>query len=76
MPDFFPFGKGKYDDACSAAREATKGEVILIVTNGEKGNGFSCQTSFETLLRLPKLLRMVADDIEKQRKRMTESNCV
>jgi len=62
-----PFGPGKYDDACEAARNMTGGTVLLAVTNGKKGSGFSVNTTnpFDLLL-LPQLLRMVADGIERE----------
>ena len=45
------FGPGKYDELCTAAREETKAVgVVLIVIDGEHGNGFSCQTHDLTLL--------------------------
>jgi len=61
-----PFGPGKYDDACEAARNITGGTVLLAVTNGKKGNGFSVNTTnaFELLI-LPQLLRIIADEIER-----------
>lgn len=58
-------GPGKYDDLCTAAREQAKAEgAILIIINGEHGGGFSCQTTLETALKLPRILRDMADDIE------------
>lgn len=60
-------GPGKYDDACTDAREATSAVAcILIVLEGNKGNGFSVQTSEPDLLpALPALLRQVANEIER-----------
>lgn len=60
-------GPGKYDDACSVAREAIDAElVILVVMNGNRGNGFSIQCIDPRMARsLPQLLRAMADDIEK-----------
>jgi hypothetical protein len=59
-------GPGKYDDACTDAREATKAiGCILIIIEGDKGNGFSVQTLEPDLLPvLPALLRTVAREIE------------
>jgi len=59
-------GPGEYDDACTAARESTKAEgVILIVYGGEHGNGFSAQLPEYIVERMPDVLRQVADQIEK-----------
>lgn len=58
-------GAGKYDDAATAAREATKAEgVLLIVLGGEKGSGFSAQLPLGAAARIPELLRRMADEIE------------
>jgi hypothetical protein len=59
-------GAGKYDDECTLAREKAEAEgIILIVFNGKKGNGFSCQAPLDVLLRLPSVLRDLADTIER-----------
>lgn len=60
-------GPGKYDDACTDAREATRAVAcVLIVLEGDKGNGFSVQTLEPALLPvLPALLRQVADEISR-----------
>jgi hypothetical protein len=62
-----PVGPGKYDDACTAARLATGAEaIVLLVGRGLLGSGFSVQTaSLELLADLPKLLREIADEIER-----------
>lgn len=61
-------GKGVYDDAASVARQSTKGKaVILIVFDGEHGNGFSAQLSAEYMIRVPSVLRTVAAQIEQDR---------
>ena len=59
-------GPGKYDKACTVAREATGGKaVVLIVLGGYAGNGFGVQSLGEDLARQwPELLRLVAYDIE------------
>lgn len=58
-------GPGKYDDICTMAREQAKAKsVILIINDGCKGSGFSCQADISTLLTLPAALRGVADQIE------------
>lgn len=58
-------GPGKYDDACTVAREATKARAImLIVFGGEHGNGFSAQISDPDILRhMPSILEDIAAQI-------------
>jgi hypothetical protein len=59
-------GPGKYDDLATEARERAKATgVILIVIQGEHGSGFSCQANLQVTLELPKMLREMADEIEK-----------
>lgn len=59
-------GPGKYDDLCTIARKATRCRgVLLIVIDGKDGSGFSCQADLETTLRIPQLLREMADKIER-----------
>jgi hypothetical protein len=40
-------------------------EAILIVLNGTHGHGFSVQASLPALMRMPGLLRAIADEIER-----------
>lgn len=55
------FGPGKYDDLCTYAREAAKAQgVVLIVTDGERGSGFSVQGPLEVHMALPELLEQAA----------------
>lgn len=56
-------GPGKYDDMCSYVREQVGGSVIVIVVDGNRGNGFACQTGVETVLALPDILESVARQI-------------
>jgi hypothetical protein len=59
-------GPGKYDHVCTLAREQAKAEgALLIVFGGEYGDGFSMQAPMTTSKALPAILRMVADDIER-----------
>jgi len=59
-------GPGKYDDICTMAREQAKADgAIVIIINGERGMGFSCQGNAETLMMLPSLLESVARQIRK-----------
>lgn len=56
-------GNGKYDDLCTYVREqAQASAAFVIVVGGNKGSGFSVQTSLpiEMLLRLPDLLEDLA----------------
>jgi len=58
-------GAGKYYEACTVARLATKAEgVIIIVYGGEHGDGFSAQLPAYIVERMPQVLRQVADQIE------------
>jgi hypothetical protein len=60
------FGPGIYDEVCTRVREETGATgIILVVFSGKEGNGFSCQASLEITLRLPAILREVADKIER-----------
>ena len=60
------FGPGKYDDACTLVREKTGAEgVIILEFNCTLGSGFSCQTTFDVLVKIPDMLRDMADQIEK-----------
>jgi hypothetical protein len=66
-----PHGPGKYDAACTQARESTKATaVLLIVFNGEHGNGFSLQGDLLTLVNVPEILENVAADIRAEREEM------
>ena len=50
---------------CTTAREASKAEAtILLIFDGSKGSGFSVQAPVEWLLRIPTILRSMADQIE------------
>jgi hypothetical protein len=59
-------GPGKYDDLCTEVREKSKAKgAIVIIFDGEKGGGFSCQVPLSIQMIIPKLLRDVADNIER-----------
>jgi len=61
-----PVGRGRYDDLATQARLAAKAKgVLLIIFDGEHGNGFSSQLPLEEMLTVPTILRRVADDIER-----------
>jgi hypothetical protein len=58
-------GPGKYDDVATIVRTQTKAQgVVVIVFDGHLGSGFSIQVDAMVLLRLPKLLRLMADSVE------------
>ena len=58
-------GPGRYNEVCNDVRKRTRAKgVILIVMEGDKGEGFEVQASLDILVKLPKLLRDVADQIE------------
>jgi hypothetical protein len=63
-------GPGKYDALCTEARERSKGRgAILIILESGKGMGFSVQAGIEDLLKLPNILRFIADGIEEDLKK-------
>lgn len=58
-------GPGKYDDLCTYVREKAQAQgAIVILLDGNDGNGFSVQANPYILLQIPQLLRSVADEIE------------
>jgi hypothetical protein len=61
-----PIGPGKYDMLCTIVRESAKADaVIIMVFNGNKGSGFSIQGPLEFSTALPRVLRAMADEIDK-----------
>ena len=65
-------GPGKYDGACTLAREMAKTEgAVLIIFNGCAGQGFSAQLPSHLLASLPRVLRDMADQIEADMKNHT-----
>jgi len=59
-----PFGPGKYDDACTAARLATGADAcILIIVGGSKGEGFSVQATTDVP---PRVLATLLLEVAKQ----------
>ena len=61
-----PVGPGKYDGIATAVWEVTKARAVLVaVVDGNKGSGFSMQTSDQTFaFWIPAILRNIADGIE------------
>jgi hypothetical protein len=62
-------GPGKYDDeATSVMQRHNAAGVILVVVNGDRGDGCSVQsTSLELMERLPELLDVLAAELRKDR---------
>lgn len=60
--------EGKYDAACSIARNMTGGMVTaLLVLNGNRGTGFAVHALHPDLLKaLPDLMERTARDIRAQ----------
>lgn len=59
-----PVGPGKYDDLCTYVREEAEAEgVLLIVINGNKGHGFSCQALEYMAGAIPDFLETVAKEL-------------
>ena len=57
-------GPGIYNDVCTQVRIQTQARgVIVIIIDGEKGTGFSCQADLLTMIQLPEMLEHVAEDI-------------
>jgi hypothetical protein len=55
---------GKYDYLCTVASQCANAEgTILIIINGNHGNGFSVQATADIIGRLPELLETVANNI-------------
>jgi hypothetical protein len=62
-------GPGKYDAEASEIRIRTNAAgVLLMILGGNQGTGFSVQASIAVQLNLPELLRLTADEIERELK--------
>ena len=62
-------GEGKYDALCTQVRNKTRARgAMIIVVDGNKGSGFSCQLTVEVMKTLPGILRQMADQIEQDKK--------
>ena len=59
--------RGKYDDACTRARQATDASaIVLLVIGGKRGSSFSVQAvDPQFLRRLPGVLQFVAEEIRR-----------
>lgn len=68
-------GKGKYDKECELvydlckmdANEDSATGVMVIVFNGKKGHGFSAIMTPHMSERVPKVIRAVADEMDRRR---------
>lgn len=59
-------GPGKYDTECTKLMVDEHADgVILVVIGGKRKSGFSCQAVPEVVFILPKILRAVADELER-----------
>lgn len=70
-----PVGPGKYDELCEYVLEKSKGKAAaVIIVDGPHGDGLSVMEGFSLaggryhLGRLPKILREIADEVEKNLK--------
>jgi len=58
-------GPGNYDAECTELRERLNADgAILVIVQGERGNGFSCQIPGYLISEMPTILRNVADAME------------
>lgn len=59
-------GPGKYDDLCTLVREKAQAQLVIVaVGGGNRGSGFSIQTTDPSqMLLVAKSLRNIADQIE------------
>jgi hypothetical protein len=59
-------GPGKYDALCTEVREKAHAVgAVVLVFDGQHGSGFSAQLPLELTLRMPTMLRDMADEIER-----------
>jgi hypothetical protein len=59
------FGAGKYDEECNVARVMAQAKgALLIIIDGDRGEGFSAQIDARYIERIPAMLRTMADMIE------------
>lgn len=59
-------GPGKYDDLATYVRQASKATAVVVaVIDGDKGSGFSVQVEGPLAPNLARLLRVMADEIER-----------
>lgn len=60
-------GASKYDAECAAALESAKAKlVLLMVIEGDRGNGISCRGYASLMQGIPAMLREYADKLERE----------
>jgi hypothetical protein len=63
-------GPGKYDDLCTYVREQAGARAALVVViDGNRGAGFSCQAEAELMLAIAAVLEGVAEEIRRETSR-------
>ncbi len=72
-----PTGPGKYDDLATLVRQNARARFAgVIILDGHKGSGYSMQSrepTPELLAMIPKMLRDVADEVEKEVEEMRKA---
>jgi len=59
-------GPGKYDALCTDVREKTNAEcAFILIFNGDKGSGFSCQIRGPATVDVAAVLEYMAGEIRK-----------
>jgi hypothetical protein len=59
-------GSGQYADIAEYVHKETDAEaVVIIIINGNKGNGYEIRSHPDHQARIPLLLRLTADDLER-----------
>ena len=59
-------GPGSYNHLAEKLKEETQAEgVVLLIANGNQGNGFAVYAPPSVLIELPDLLRRAAEEIER-----------
>jgi len=61
-------GPGKYDDLCREVQTRTNARgAIVLIFDGDNGNGFSVHAEFEIIATLPEILEQMATEIRSAR---------
>ncbi len=68
-------GPGRYDQETREIQaQLSAGAIMLFVVDGERGTGFSVVGPVTVLEHVPRLLRKVADDLERQAREGLQGN--
>jgi hypothetical protein len=60
-------GPGKYDEVCLRVKEQTRAKgCLLIILDGDEGSGAPCKMDCAVVGKMPALLRMIADEMERE----------